>query len=362
MKRREYVGACFTLGAATAVAGCTDSGLVETREIPSTPPILSDRPDAVYFPTHVDGMEMAGMAESADGEYAFALMYTYPHRFWRVGATTESPEDATINDVDGSQDVHLMAVVWDPETGQVLPETGMSVDIERDGKRLDEQVIYPMISPRMGFHYGANFQLGGDGTYDVTLSVGGTNVRRTGAYDGRFDDPASVTLPFEFSAEARNDIDFERTPDRAGDPAVPPVMEMNHPLGVAPSADELPGENRRTAESGDMQLVITALSNPPAGISTDGTYLAVSARTPYNELLLPAMALDATLDRDGETVFDGGLERTFDDELDYHYGAVVDDVRAGDELRIEIHTHPQVARHEGYESAFLRLPAVELTL
>lgn len=362
MQRRDYLRGCLGVGAAAAVAGCSGSGLVETREIPSTPPVLENRPDGVYFPTHVDGMEMVGMAESDDGEYAFALMYTYPHRFWRVDATMQSVDEATFHDFDGSQDIHLMALLWDPETGRTLPDSGMSVDIERNGDSLDQQVIYPMLSARMGFHYGANFRLDGDSDYDVTLSVGGTNIRRTGGYVDRFEAPASVTVPFEFEAAERDEISFERTPDRAGDRDAPPTMEMDAPLGVAPAVEELPGTHHGTTESGDARLAVVTLEEPPAGIDADGPYLAVSARTPHNGLVLPAMELEATLSRDGSTVFERRLERTFDDELDYHYGAAVDGVEAGDNLIIKVATSPQVARHEGYETAFLRMPDAELTL
>jgi len=359
MQRRDYVRLCLGAGA-VGLAGCSD--LIRTREVTSTPPILEDRPDRVYYPTHVDGMAMVDMAETDDGEYAFALMYTYPHRFWRVDATTTEAEEANLHDVDGSNDIHLMAVVWDPKTGRVLPDTGMSVDIARDGEALDEQVIYPMLSARMGFHYGANFKLDGEGTYDVTMSVGGTNVRRTGEYVGRFSDPASVTVPFEFTTEKRDELGIERAGDRAGEAAVPSVMDMNHPLGVAPELEELPGTHHGTAESGEAKLAVVSLSERPDGVDGEGDYLAVSARTPYNELVLPGMALDARIERGGETVFEGALERTFDDSLDYHYGAAVDDIQAGDELTLEVVTHPQVARHEGYETAFLQMPNAELTL
>ena len=137
---------------------------------------------------------------------------------------------------------------------------------------------------------------------------------------------------------------------------------MNHPLGVAPTPEELPGTHHGTAESGEAKLVVVSLSERPDGVDGEGDYLAVSARTPYNELVLPGMALDATVERDDETVFEGALERTFDDSLDYHYGTAVDDVQAGDELTLEVVTHPQVARHEGYETAFLQMPNAELTL
>jgi hypothetical protein len=351
MRRREFVLGAGAAGA-TALAGC--SGLVETRSL-SSPPVLSNRPDAVYFPTHVEGMEMSGTGES--GEYKFALMYSYPHRFWTVtGSQVEKTEIA-----DGD-DVHLMASVWDPETGTVLPDTGLDVEIERDGELVSQEVIYPMLSQPMGFHYGANFGLDGDGSYDVTVSVGGMNTRRTGAFRGRFGDPANATIGFDYSETARNEISFEETPDRAGERAAREPREMGMPNSVLPPAEELPGEVRGTAETGDAVLVVTTLDTPPAGVDApeDATYLAVSARTPYNRMVLPAMTVEATLTDDG--TFNGELVRTLDPDLGYHYGAAVDGVASGDELELRIPTPPQVARHEGYETAFVGMDPTGLTL
>jgi len=55
MRRRDFLAGAGGLAAA-GLAGC--SGLV-TTEPAGAPPVLSDRPDAVYFPTHVEGMKMA---------------------------------------------------------------------------------------------------------------------------------------------------------------------------------------------------------------------------------------------------------------------------------------------------------------
>jgi hypothetical protein len=74
------------------------------------------------------------------------------------------------------------------------------------------------------------------------------------------------------------------------------------------------------------------------------------------------MALDVTLTRGGETVFEGPLRRTLDPDLGYHYGAVVDGVESGDELTVSTVTVPQVARHEGYETAFREMDDVTVTL
>ncbi|WP_276259476.1 DUF7350 domain-containing protein [Haloglomus litoreum] len=354
MQRRDFLLGAAGAGA-TGLAGC--SGLVETRSL-SSPPVLSNRPDAVYFPTHVEGMEMSGMGKS--GDYQFALMYSYPHRFWNVNG--DEVQKTSIEDDD---DVHLMASVWDPETGIVLPETGLSIEISKGGDLVSQEVIYPMLSQPMGFHYGANFSLDGDGSYDVTLSVGGMNIRRTGAFEGRFGDPAETTIGFDYSQAARDEIMFEETPDKAGQRMARSPMEMGMlPQSTLPPAEELPGTVRGTAETGDAKLVVTTLESPPAGVDApDGSqYLAVSARTPYNRMVLPAMALEGTLTSGGETVFDGTLSRTLDPDLNYHYGAAVGSVASGDTLELRVTTPPQVARHEGYETAFVDMQPTSLTL
>lgn len=64
----------------------------------------------------------------------------------------------------------------------------------------------------------------------------------------------------------------------------------------------------------------------------------------------------------GSTVYDGILQSTIDPELRYHDGAAVPDVQSGDELTITIDSPPQTARHEGYETAFVEMPAATITL
>jgi hypothetical protein len=357
MKRRDYLAGVGAVGAA-GLAGCT--GLIETRSVVTAPPVLEDRPDAVYFPTHVEGMSMAGMGKSEGGEYAFGLMYSYPHRFWNVNGRSVSRTD-----VEDGDDVHLMATVWDPETGTVLPEAGVSVEISRDGDLVSQEVIYPMLSQPMGFHYGANFGLDGDGEYTVTVSVGGVSTRRTGAFEGRFAEPASADLAFDYARSARDEIAYENTPDRAGSAAAVDPMEMEMmPDSVAPAEGDLPGDVLGTTTTGDAVFVVGRLPTPPAGVDAgeDASYLYASARTPYNRMVIPAMAVEATLARDGEGVFEGGLVRTLDPEIGYHYGAAVPGVESGDELALRVPTPPQVARHEGYETAFLEMPPAEVTL
>jgi len=356
MKRRDYL-AGLGLAGVGGLAGC--AGLVETRSVAAAPPVLEDRPDAVYFPTHVEGMGMAGSAESGDGEYAFGLMYSYPHRFWNVNGGAVSRTD-----IEDGDDVHLMATVWDPETRTVLPEAGLSLEIARGGELVSQEVIYPMLSQPMGFHYGANFGLGDDGSYTVTVSVGGVSTRRTGSFVDRFDEPASADVAFDYSRSTRDGLRFENTPDRAGSAAAVEPMEMMAPNAVAPAETDLPGDVLGTGSTGDAVLVVGRLEAPPEGVDGEGPYLYVSARTPYNRMVVPAMAVEGTLARDDGAVFEGEFVRTLDPDLGYHYGAALGGtaVESGDSLTLRVPTPPQVARHEGYETAFLEMPPVEVTL
>ena len=350
MDRRTYLRAAGAAGAAglSGLSGCLgfelQSGGSESSGL-VVPAVPEDRPDAVYYPSHVEGMRMAGTGSS--GPYRVGLMYSYAHRFWNVNGDSVQRTDIAEDD-----DVHLMASVWDAETGQVLPDTGLSLEITRGESLVSQEVIYPMLSQPMGFHYGANFGLDGDGEYTVTLDVGGVSTRTTGAYDGRFADPASIPVGFEYSDAAKSEISFEVL-DNAGEKgAVEPHGMETLPDSFAPETGALPGTVVGEASSNDAVLVATVLESPPEGVDGDGRYLAVSARTPYNRMLIPAMTLEATLTRDGSEVFSGELARTLDPDLSYHYGAVVDGVESGDQLTLTPTVWPQTARHEGYETAF----------
>ena len=350
MNRRTFLAA--SAGAASAgLAGCF--GLLETQTA-GQPPVLSDRPDAVYHPTHVEGMKMESMGMS--GDFAAGVMYSYPHRFWTITGAETSKHSIQSDDA-----AHIMVAVWDPETRVVVPDAGVSITVTQDGDVVTEEVIYPMLSQPMGFHYGANFPLNGTANYTVEVDIGGlSGVRTTGAFEGRFEESTSIDLDLSYSEAEKQNITYENTPDRAGDlTAVDAMTMMDMPLGIAKPADELPGTTVGTASSGDAQFVVTSIEAERFG---SGTHLAVSPRTPYNAMLIPRFGLEATVDRDGETVFDGELDAVLDPEFGYHYGATVDSLTAGDEVTLRVTTPPQVARHEGYETAFLSFEPMTLSV
>jgi hypothetical protein len=364
MRRRHLLGAGAGL-LPSLLAGCTDgsdgSDGDEGAGATTTAPPTADPGDlrGVYVQPFRE--QTARIGRTSAGPYELLVTAAVPHSFWTV-----TNAEATENSRTDDHDLHLMVTVWDSETETQVPEVGVDVEIARDGELVSQETIYEMLSQRMGYHYGGNFGLDGDGEYTVDVRLGGTAARTTGAFDGRFDEGASatVTLPFE---DAFRDQLAARDLEQSGQPgAVEPMSMGGMPVGVAPAPDAFPGRVRTQTPDGDplrsndCEFVVATL--PDGGSIADDAYLAVSARTRYNGLVVPSMALSGTVERDGETVAEPTFDRTLEPGLDYHYGATVPDASEGDRLTIAVDTPPQVARHEGYEEAFLRMPPVTVEL
>ena len=340
MRRRDFLRSGVGLAVIGSAAGC--AGLVETRPY-GIPPVLEDRPDRAYLPTHFEGMAMAGMKRS--NGYVCALAYTYPHRFWLVtGERTKKVE------IRGDDSVHIMPTIWHGETGVRLADASLSLSIEGEDLETDVRP-WPMLSQPMGPHFGDNVQLPGKGTYAVSVEMQSSGADPTGAL-AEASGSASFQFDFEFDPSALEDLPVNEFPERQGELDAVDPMEMEMiPSAQLPEPVGLPGESLGTAESGDMVFAGVALSDA-ARFDTDGTYLAVSARTPYNRYPIPLTSLSATVSRGGSNAFDDALTARLDPELGYHYGAPVDGLSADDDVTIAVDAPPQVARHEGYETAF----------
>ena len=338
MKRRGVLAGAGT-AAVASIAGCSSVSGVFARPTP----------DGVYVPDHVEGMETVGTASL--GDLRVGVTYSYPHRFW----TVERESDAYVTnriDIKDDDAVHLMAVPWDAETGLVLPNTGLSVEVSRDGTLVSQEVIYPMLSQRMGFHYGANVPLDGDGTYEVTVSVGGLSIPRYGAFEGRLGAAAEATVPLEFSSDALSDIPYRGIDDRRFQPgAVEPMSMAALPTGYAP--EPLPGATVGRGTSGDAVFLGSVVTDGRFG---SDPYLVVSARTPYNGLVIPGMGLSASVNGADPIRLDAAI----DPELGFHYGRTVADLTSSSDVEITVDVPPQVARHVGYETAFLEMSSFAL--
>jgi hypothetical protein len=138
--------------AATA-GGCLSRVGFEPTSAWRDPPVVADRPDAIYIPAIIEGMRPLGMVEV--GPLTVMLSYSYPHRFYRVTGDARS-----VVPVDAADSIHLMLSVNATATGvPVVVPSGVTVAIERGGRLVTEEVVYPMIAQQMGVHYGGNIAL-----------------------------------------------------------------------------------------------------------------------------------------------------------------------------------------------------------
>lgn len=349
MHRRDVLKTGVAVGT-LGVAGCLG---FETQSAWRDPPLVENRPDAVYVPPSSEEMGMYGMANA--GEYAIGLMYTVPHRFWTI--TGQRTNMVEITDDDS---LHLMVSLADARTGTTVPtDVHMTVEGETTTGTPYRGQLWPMITQNMGFHYGDNVAIPEKGTYTAALEITPVTARRTGDLAGRFEQLRTAELTFEYSSDDIYDLEFSLTEEnRRGTRDALELMDHDMPLPTVPPAEEFPGTVIGTGHSGDAVFVVAALEREHFD---EGTYLAVSPRTPYNRVVLPSMSLSGTITRKGERVFEGPLSSTLDAELGFHYGAGVGTLEAGDTLTITVESVPQLARHDGYETAFMEMPPVELT-
>jgi hypothetical protein len=335
------------IGLTGAIAGCL--GVFETESVWSGAPLVEDRPDAVYMPASVEEMGTYGTRELADGAEC-SLHFTFPHRFWTVAGSSPNRVEVTEDD-----SMHLMVSVWDPETGVVLPRQPSGTLLE-DGDPVESYQLWSMLAQRMGYHFGNNVALPGDGSYEVRIGIDPIGIRTAGIFDGRYQQAEAATIRIDFQSSDVLDLEIDEIPeDRRGTrAATAPMTGMDPPPGQVPPVDELPGTPLGSGTSSDAAVIGRLLDAPPAGIEGDGEYLAVSLRTPYNRIALASASLAVRIDG---TRTD--LVETIHEGLGHHYGVVLDEP-LDSAPTVVIGTPPQLSRHDGYETAFFDMPQVEL--
>ncbi|UPV76551.1 iron transporter (plasmid) [Halorussus limi] len=352
MQRRDFLRAAGPLGLA-GLAGCMGTFRTQSSA-QSRFTTVENRTEKVYYPTHIDGMTMVGMGGT--GRYKVGLMYSLPHAFWTI-----TGENLNLARVGEDVTAHLMATLWDSKTETVLPTSRVDAEILKDGEEVDSRDLWPMLSQNMGYHFGDNVKLDGNGTYTARLSVSPIQARRMGDLKGAFGEQTTVEVEFEHSRGKLGGLSIEQLPDKKGNPGAIEPMDMKTPIAQVPKRSDLPNAVA-TGVSGDADFVAFAPDESPHFVPDGKSYLAVSARTPYNRYPLPFMSLSAKLTRSGSAVFDDILRGAVDPELGYHYGAAVESVQSGDSLTVTVDAPPQVARHEGYETAFVKMPKMQMTV
>jgi len=150
-----------------------------------------------------------------------------------------------------------------------------------------------MISQRMGFHYGDNVQLPGEGAYTVRVTVNPvTGINRTGSFEGRLESPGSLEIDFEYARSDIHDLSFKTIPeDRRGSREALSLMSHGGdgggdgngghsdgagqpPMGRGVPIEDLPGQVFEPQRSGDATFA--ALVSDADRFTDGSSYLAIS--------------------------------------------------------------------------------------
>lgn len=345
MRRRTFlaIGGAAGLG---SLAGCLSAGS-RSPEVEPGPPWRRD--GEVYHTGHVDGMDMIGRTQL--GSLTVGLSYDFPSQFWTVTGSRRNRISLT----DRNDSIHVMVSVWDTETETVFPNaSGPRVTLERDGSSPIQKGLWPMLSQKMGFHFGDNFTLDEWGEHTITVDISDPSMRMRGGLQGSFENVEPVTFEFNFQLSKRdyNISGTEKIKKRGDHDASPPMQMSRHPLSIAPLPGEMPGRLLGDPTTGDAVFLVFL----------EGDSLVVSPRTPFNRFVLPLMSLSARIERDGQTVSEGSLTPALDPTRSHHYRYQTDGIESGDTVTISVDAPPQTARHAGYESAFLDMSDVLVTV
>jgi hypothetical protein len=170
-------------------------------------------------------------------------------------------------------------------------------------------------------------------------------------------------MSFTFDTSETYNLEYRRLGEKAGTRGTVDLMEMQMmPEPLAPPKDDLPGRLIGDGSSGDATFFVTVVEKGARFGEDDRPYMIVSPRTPYNRVVLPRMALSATVERGQKTVFQGPLRASLDLEISCYYGTSIPGIESGDSVTITVQTPPQLARHDGYETAFLDMSPIEFTV
>ena len=363
MKRRTFLHAGLGTIATGAAISAGYMG-ASTTSVSCEPPLPQNRPQAVYYPSHTEGMRLIGINQPKEGSktlirprYKCALMYSYPHRFWTVMGDKREKVEVRKDDT-----IHLMASIWDTQSAAPLPNANPSVNISKQDEKGETITLWPMLSQNMGFHAGDNVSLSGEGQYSITVDIAPSIKDATVPHKPSSNSIQRFEFEFVYEKQRLSEISSTGPRPESIQPGAASPMEMNRvPIAYAPDKQSLPGRFIHELTMGDAIFLISILrENKSSG--NGGTYLMVSPRTPYNRYVLPSMSLTGRGMRGKNVLFDKSLSARVLPDLNYHYGARVERIIAGDTIEITIDTPPQVARHEGYETAFFNMRSKRFTV
>ena len=97
-------------------------------------------------------------------------------------------------------DAHLMVTLTDAASGERIPYSSVQIALSRDGRRVLDTRLWPMMSRHVGMHYGENVALPDAGRYDAVLTVGAPEVARHREVADRWTRPLRIAFTLDWTA------------------------------------------------------------------------------------------------------------------------------------------------------------------
>ncbi|OIB58691.1 iron transporter [Natrialba sp. SSL1] len=369
MRRRDALAAGGTIVGTLSVlptvltGGCLDFETLRRED--AWRELVVDPPAGIYVPPKIDAMLEYGSKTESGLDITLSAMR--PHSFWTVAGTERARAD-----LRSHHTLHLMAAVRDAESGVAVP-TAVTTRIEHadsgDGTdssdatdtantaadTVDQRTLWPMLSQRMGVHYGDNVSLPGEGTYEATVRVDPPTAYLADEFADRLDQPVTTTIEFEYDPTAIDALERTLLDDGEGRGERGALESMGHaPEPVSPTSSAV-----AHSATGDDIVVTLGRVDGSDGAQGDSaaaadTQLTIGVRTRYNRYPVPFAGLSVESVSDGDGQHTAEAYEAIDPDRGHHYRAEFEAgvLESADELAVTLDVPPQVALHEGYETAF----------
>lgn len=195
--RAAVLGACLALALLGVTAGALASTALGSKSTPQATRTMTGMKMTTTTGNGMGGMPMAvpiqplGTTVWQGMKIQARLGGAVPFMLFE-GTTSRIVKPAK------KENVHLMVMLSDAQTGMSIPYGTVWATIREHGKIVFDERLWPMISRYMGTHFGNNVALPGTGTYQLSLLVGPPQAARHMEYSKVWLHPHRVNLTFHW--------------------------------------------------------------------------------------------------------------------------------------------------------------------
>lgn len=205
---RAFLVPLLALACAVLIAGCGDDG-ASSAATATTPPAHGDDHGAAAADDHADADHDGHGGHDPEQMHGdMETLATKLHDGMRIEVVSMGPETFTVEEGDRTivhrpspdDNVHLMVTLADERTGERIPYSSVQIALSKDGRRVVDTRLWPMISQHVGMHYGENLSLPESGRYEAVLTVGAPAVARHEELADKWTRPVKITFDLDWTA------------------------------------------------------------------------------------------------------------------------------------------------------------------